>query len=90
MGNTDIQEHPIPDYDGLFDFVEGEFGKDFDVNDEEIDEKIKALPYEGNEWLHETFIYFILEKRTTDYYRYENHALNDKGFTDMLLSLIHI
>lgn len=81
---TNEQEYLSPDYERFFDFLIDTFGESFNVSNKEIDEKVRALPYDGNEWLYETFVYFFLDRETADYYRYDNHVIDDKEYTDML------
>ncbi len=75
---TNEQEYLSPDYEGFFVFLSDTFGEDYNVSNKEIDEKVRELPYEGNEWLYETFVYFLLDRETADYYRYDNYVIDDK------------
>ncbi len=69
MENKEL-EHVVPDYDSFFALLTQKFGEDYDYTFEEIDQCISEHPYQSNEWLYETFMYYFLERTTGDYYRY--------------------
>ncbi len=83
---NEANEHVIPDYDGLLDLMDKKYGDEYDYSFDEMDKCIREHSYQGNEWLYETFIYYMLDITTADYYRYENPTVYFSSLIHLLKS----
>lgn len=68
--NQKEEQHIFPDYGGLFEYVSEKYGENYTFED--IDNAVREKEYKGNEWMYDTFAFYILETVTADFYRYED------------------